>query len=255
MIKAPVIHRSLAKFGEGQRNPETLYGLPNNVSFCKKCVISNQRPNSTVEFSHRKENQKQTIHFDEKGICDACRVTEHKRENVNWLDRERQLKELCDNHRKNNLGYDCLVPGSGGKDSFFAAHTLKYKYGMNPLTVTWAPHRYTDWGWCNFQSWLDSGFSNYLMTPNPRVHRLITRLAVDNLFHPFQPFIFGQKSAAPPIAAAMDIPLIFYGEHEAEYGSPVENDNMIRQDEKFFSGANFEEMYLSGVPVTELIEN
>ena len=32
-----------------------------------------------------------------------------------------------------------LIPGSGGKDSAFTAHILKYKYGMNPLTITWPP--------------------------------------------------------------------------------------------------------------------
>ena len=59
------------------------------------------------------------------------------------------------------------------------------------------------------------------MTPNGRVHRLLTRLAVENLFHPFQPFIFGQKSLAPKMALLHDIPLVFYGENEAEYGNPI----------------------------------
>ena len=35
--------------------------------------------------------------------------------------------------------FDCIVPSSGGKDSCYAAHILKFKYGMNPLTVTWPP--------------------------------------------------------------------------------------------------------------------
>ena len=38
------------------------------------------------------------------------------------------------------------MPGSGGKDSIYASHILKYKYKMNPLTVTWSPHIYTDIG-------------------------------------------------------------------------------------------------------------
>lgn len=49
------------------------------------------------------------------------------------------------------------MPGSGGKDSFYAAHLLKYKYGMHPLTVTWAPHIYTPWGWENMQAWIHAG--------------------------------------------------------------------------------------------------
>ena len=53
--------------------------------------------------------------------------------------REDALKRLCDLHRNDNGDYDVIVPGSGGKDSAYASHVLKYKYGMNPLTVTWAP--------------------------------------------------------------------------------------------------------------------
>ncbi|MFA6393933.1 MAG: N-acetyl sugar amidotransferase, partial [Patescibacteria group bacterium] len=111
---------------------ETKYGLPPEVRFCKKCVISNQRPNSAVEYKHTKDSKKLTINFDEFGVCDACRMAE-KKESIDWLEREEKLKALCDRHRKNDGSYDCLVPGSGGKDSFYAAHILKYKYGMHPL--------------------------------------------------------------------------------------------------------------------------
>ena len=53
------------------------------------------------------------------------------------------------------------------------------------------------------------------------MHRLLTRLAVENLFHPFQPFMLGQKNLAPKMALLHDIPLVFYGENEAEYGNPI----------------------------------
>jgi hypothetical protein len=72
----------------------------------------------------------------------------------------------CATSFRSQSGYDCLLPGSGGKDSFYASHILKTRFGMHPLTVTWAPHVYTEWGWKNFQSWLHAGFDNYLMTPN-----------------------------------------------------------------------------------------
>jgi tRNA(Ile)-lysidine synthase TilS/MesJ len=65
---------------------------------------------------------------------------------INWKDREKKLIKLLDKHRKNNGEYDCLVPGSGGKDSAFQAHILKYKYKMNPLVLTWPPILYTDYG-------------------------------------------------------------------------------------------------------------
>ena len=43
---------------------EAMYGLPREVRFCRKCVISNQRPNSAVEYQHTKDSRKQTIQFD-----------------------------------------------------------------------------------------------------------------------------------------------------------------------------------------------
>ena len=53
---------------------------------------------------------------------------------------------------------------------------------MNPLTVTWSPHMYTDIGKKNFESWLhNGGFDNFLYTPNPKVQRKITKEAVKNI--------------------------------------------------------------------------
>ena len=103
---------------------------------------------------------------------------------------------------------------------------------MHPLTVTWSPHLYTDIGWKNFQSWLHrGGFDNYLFTPNGKIHRLITRNAFINLLHPFQPFIFGQKTFAVKMAAHFNIPLVFYGENPGEYGANISiNQNKFDSD-------------------------
>jgi N-acetyl sugar amidotransferase len=118
--------------------------------------------------------------------------------------------------------------------------------------VTWAPHVYTDWGWRNFQSWIHAGFDNFLCTPNGRVHRLLTRLAVENLFHPFQPFIFGQKSLAPKMAVLHRIPLVFYGENEAEYGNPIADTNSARRDWTYFTAHDKGGIYLGGTSIADL---
>jgi len=228
------------------------YGLPSEVKFCSSCVISNQRPNSEVEFHHTRDTSKKTIRFDERGVCDACRTTQRKKLEIDWNEREQQLTDLCNRYRQNGQTYDCIVPGSGGKDSFFTAHILRNKYGMRPLTVTWAPNMYTEWGWNNFQAWVGSGFDNYLMTPNGRTHRLLTRLSVENLFHPFQPFMLGQKALAPRIAALFNIPLVFYGENEAEYGNPIQDTDAAVRDWKFYAGNDPSQIYLGGVSIGDL---
>lgn len=231
---------------------EARYGLPAEVRFCRSCVISNQRPNSAVEYGHTKDSRKQTIAFGEDGVCDACRVAEQKRRSIDWSARERELMELCDRFRRHDGSYDCVVPGSGGKDSFFASHVLKHKYGMHPLTVTWAPHIYTEWGWRNFQAWIHAGFDNVLVTPNGRLHRLLTRLALENLLHPFQPFIIGQKALAPKLAKQYGVPLVFYGESEAEYGNPVASSQSARRDWEYFSAQDRSAIYLGGTSLAEL---
>lgn len=236
---------------------KTLFGLPNEVKFCKKCIISNQRPNSELEYKHKKNTKKKTIKFSDDGICDACEVASDKRTEIDWSLREKELIDLCNKYRGDGSKYDCIVPGSGGKDSFYTAHILKYKYGMNPLTITWAPHMYTTWGLKNMENWCNSGFDNYLVTPNRKVQRLLTRLALENLFHPFQPFQFGQKFLAPKIANYLGVNLIFYGENQAEYGNNSEDLATPIMNKDFFSVDEIEldKIYISGVSISELKSN
>jgi len=244
----------LAPFAPDAKERAALYGLPTGVRYCKRCVISNQRPNSAVEFQHTRASRKTTINFDDEGVCDACRLAEHKHQTIDWAEREKRLVDLCNRYRRDDGHYDCLLPGSGGKDSFYAAHVLKYKYGMNPLTVTWAPHVYTEWGWRNHQAWIHAGFDNILVTPNGMVHRLLTRLAVDNLFHPFQPFIIGQKNLAPKMAVRFGIPLVVFGENEAEYGNPIGDTSSSLRDRSFFSSQyGLEDTYFGGVSMSNLV--
>lgn len=232
---------------------EAFYGLPTEVKFCKICVMSNQRPASAIEFKHTKDSKKTTMNFDEHGVCDACRTAEIK-DNINWGMREEELVKLLDKHRKSDGSYDCLVPGSGGKDSAYQAHVLKYKYGMNPLTCTWPPILYTDYGLNNWRNWLDSGFDNVSFYRNGKVMKLLTRLSIENLMHPFQTFILGQKNLAPKIAANFGINLIFYGENEAEYGNPLADNTSSLRDKSYYSFEHLDEIYLAGVSIKDLME-
>lgn len=235
---------------------EAYYGLPAVVRFCRRCVISNQRPSSTVEFKNTVTTPKETIHFDHDGVCAACRYQEIKDSQIDWAQREHQLRELCREYRSKSGNYDCIVPGSGGKDSTFTAHVLKYRFDMNPLTVTWSPHLYTDVGFRNLHKWIDSGLDNQLFTPNGRVHRLLTRLAFENLVHPFQPFIVGQRHIAPRMSALYGIPLVFYGENQAEYGNNIDENFKPTMNPEFFRGSRDPEaVVLGGVPGTELIRS
>ena len=206
-----------------------------------------------MEFKHTRESKKTCMSIDEEGICDACRNAEQK-ELIDWEQREKELSKLLDKYRRTDGHYDCLVPGSGGKDSAYQSHILKYKYGMNPLTITWPPILYTDYGYKNWKNWIDSGFDNVSFNRNGDVMKLLTKLSIENLLHPFQTFILGQKNLAPKIAALYDIPLIFYGENEAEYGNPIADNNTSLRSKSYYSYDNINDIFLGGISVKELYE-
>ena len=232
---------------------EVKYHLPRNIKYCKKCVMSNQKPNTSVEYQNQ-NGTREYIGFDNDGICAACKYDEQKKK-IDWTEREDKLKELLARYRKNDGSYDIIVPVSGGKDSVYAAWMLKYKYGMHPLTVTWAPHLWRMVGWKNFQNMIHiGGFDNTLCTPNGIVHRRLTKLAFINMLHPFQPFVFGQKNLGPRMSVLMDIPLVMYGESNIEYGDPVKNgDDDIMTPFYYSADRDLDKIFLGGVSVTELI--
>ena len=230
------------------------YGLPLEVKFCKKCTMNNQRPASTVEFKQTENEKKQTLAFGEDGICDACRYAE-KKKSIDWDTRHEELVELCNRFRRTDGRYDVVVPGSGGKDSVQAAHILKYKYNMNPILITWPPAIYTDIGRRNFDSWLDSGFANYTYNQNKKLHKFLTKSAFLNLGHPFQPFILGQKNLAPRLSVLLDIPLVIFGENEAEYGNAIEDNEKPTRDPKYYSAeVSIKDLVLGGENAQELID-
>ena len=226
-----------------------------NVVYCTKCTTSNQRPNTSIEFKNSINAKKTFINFKD-GICDACRYSEIKNKIINWEDRENELIQLLNKHRKDDGNYDCIVPGSGGKDSIYTAYLLKFKYGMNPLLVTWPPILPTTEGINNFHSWLRAGFANYSHYPNQKVNRILTKKAFLNLYHPFQPFTIGQKNLAPKIALKFGIKLIFYGEHEAERGSDIKTTNSSKRDINSFSlqTEDLNKIFLAGEPISEIIK-
>ena len=180
--------------------------LPKEIKFCKRCVVSNQRPR---------------IQFDEKGVCGACQYTDYKN-GIDWESREKERRELCDKFRSKDGTFDCIVPTSGGKDSATVAHKLKHKYGMHPLTITFAPNEYTKIGYTNFRNFIKSGFTNLMCWPNGKFHRQLCRLSLESVGDAWQAFGYGQMNYAFHIAKNFGIKLLFFGENgEAEYsGDP-----------------------------------
>ena len=238
-----------------KNNIKPLYGLPRKVIFCKKTLISNQKPTSSIEFNHNLKSKKRTLFIDKNQISDSWKYSRVKKK-INYKKREKELLKLLERHRSNNRNYDCIVPGSGGKDSCYATHVLKYEYGMNPLTITWPPILYTKYGKQNFNNWLSNcKVDNISASRDDSTMRILTKLSIENLMHPFQTFILGQKIFAAKMALKYKIPLVFFGENEAEHGNPIADNNSSLRDKSYFTSENMDKLYLGGVKIDKLIND
>jgi N-acetyl sugar amidotransferase len=212
--------------------------IPREVKWCKKCVISNQKPR---------------IVFDETGVCRGCYNSSNKNASIDWQKREKELVDLLDQHRRDDGGWDVIVPSSGGKDSGYVAHQLRYKYGMNPLTVTWSPLQYTDIGFQNFQSLIEAGLPNLLCTPNGKFQRKLARLCFEELGDAFHVFVLGQLSYPFQMATKLGVKLVFYGENgEVEYSGNLKYaDKPCKPSEEwvkdYFKGVSFRELLKYGL--------
>tara|TARA_B100001063_G_scaffold246984_2_gene289078 strand:- start:7594 stop:8772 length:1179 start_codon:yes stop_codon:yes gene_type:complete len=229
-----------------KKNLIKLYNLPEKVNFCKKCTMSNQRPRIT---------------FDQNGVCSACNFIDFKKNKINWNSREEELKKLLDQHRKSNGEYDVIVPCSGGKDGSYVAHQLKYVYGMNPLTVTFAPSIYTDIGRRNIENFIRiGGFDNIVKSVSGDIHRKLMRLSFLFIGDNFQPFVYGQTNFPLHAAVQNNVKLIFYGENgEVEYGGDMKNANsptreITDHNKHYFSGKPPEFWEEHGVKKNDLVK-
>lgn len=155
------------------------------------------------------------ITFDENGVCSGCRVHEEK-DRLDWDLRGKELAKLL-NHFKNRDGknYDCIIPVSGGRDSYFIVHTIKNLYKLNPLLVTYNKHYNTSVGIRNL-AYLKTLFDCDLLTltTNPQSVKNITRVTLQELGSVYWHCIAGQTVFPVQIAVRLKIPLIIWGAHQ-----------------------------------------
>ncbi len=231
-----VIDENKYKNYEFKTQDQQLKEIPEKIQFCKKCVISNQRPRTD---------------FDEEGVCNACRYAEKKfGGGIDWKKREEELARLLEKHRSKDGSWDVIVPGSGGKDSALVSHQLKAQYGMHPLCITWAPFIYTDIGFQNYYNFIQAGFTGIVVWPDGVFHRKLARIAFELKGDPFEPFVYGQKALAFHMACKFKVPLIFYGENgEIEYGGSFKN-----WDKPYEDPSDWEKFYFKGTGVDVLVE-
>jgi N-acetyl sugar amidotransferase len=177
------------------------------LHWCTNCLAMSTRPR---------------IKFDERGRCNACVWMEIKK-SLDWVERERELLQLLDRHRRSDGQFDCLVPVSGGKDGSYVAHNLKHKYGMNPLCVTVTPPLPLPLGDQNLRSFLSSGYSHISINTHNSIMQTLNKIGLVQMGFPYYGWLIAIQSAPVRLACNFGISLIFYGEDgEVEYGGTTE---------------------------------
>ena len=77
-------------------------------------------------------------------------------------------------------------------------------------------------------------------------------VSILNLLHPFQTFMLGQKIFAVKTAIKYKIPLVFFGENEAEHGNALADNYSSLREKSYYSYKNIDNIYLGGVSIKKL---
>lgn len=188
--------------------------------YCKKCVTPDSRPK---------------IHFDKDGICSACVSAQEKREEIDWIGRENELREIFDRYRSaDRMEYDCIVPVSGGKDSIYQVHVVKNVYQMNPLCLTFRTLARTPRGEENLQALRNMGVDHIDFSPNPVGINKLTRKAFETVGDSSLVDHLAIWTITANMAVKLGIPLVVWGENpDMEYGGPEEDRRRGQLDTEF----------------------
>ena len=178
---------------------DTKIPVVNTMRYCVKCVY----PASSAA----------PLAFDENGLCSGCRTAEQRVE-IDWKRRQRLFERLIEDYRSpDNSNYDCIIPVSGGKDSYWQIHIIK-SYGLNPLLVTYHGNNYTPTGMKNLLNMREAfGCDHIFFTPSIEVLKTMNRLGMlmmgDMNWHAHA----GIFTYPIRVAVEQNVPLMIWGEH------------------------------------------
>lgn len=169
--------------------------------FCVRCLYSSKHPLG--------------ITFDDEGVCSGCRIHEEK-DRLPWEERFQKLVELVKPYRsKTRDNHDCIVPVSGGMDSYWILHIVKERLGLNPLLVTYNKYFNTPLGIRNLAN-LRLKYDCDILTQNvnPLSVKKVTASSLRQFGSMYWPCLAGQTVFPVQTAVSHRIPLIIWGAHQ-----------------------------------------
>lgn len=174
------------------------------MRYCSRCILPDTRPGITL---------------DAAGVCTACHGHDDKETQIDWDARARAFEQLVDETKARAASYDCIVPVSGGKDSWYQIIRAK-EYGLSVLAVTWRTPARTEIGQRNLDAMVAKlGVDHIDYTIDPDVERRFMKAAFEERGITGLPMHMALFAIPIRLAVQLRIPLILWGENpQLEYG-------------------------------------
>ena len=181
------------------------------LRYCTKCLFPETKPD---------------LFFNENGVCSACVAADQKDNSIDWKQREKDFHSIINKYKKqpNEIGYDCLIPVSGGKDSTYQAYFMKEVCGLNPLCVCFETTNLTELGQQNINNISKMGIDVIYFKKNYQAYKSMVVEGFKRVGDEMWPNHLGIFTIPIHIAVKFNIPLVIWGENpQQEYGGPVES--------------------------------
>lgn len=187
------------------------------MKYCSRCVYPQAGVNLTL---------------DDNLVCSACQVAEQFAQLPAdfWQERrkrfERVLEETGAGKRTDN--YDCIIPVSGGKDSYYQAHVIASQYGLKPLLVTYHGNNYLPEGDYNrdrMRHVFDA--DHQVFGPSVEVLKRLNRLCFRKMGDMNWHAHCGIMTYPIQVAVKFDIPLVIWGETAWDISGMFDPDDYV----------------------------
>ncbi len=171
------------------------------------------------------------LNLDEKGVCTSCKTAiafEELKDDF-WKDRKKKFEKLISQYQKDdNSNYDCLIPVSGGKDSYYQAHMIANEYGLKPLLMTYHGNNYLPEGDRNRDLMRHAFDADHIVWgPSVDVLKKLNKLTFKMMGDMNWQNHCGIMSAPINLAVKFNIPLIIWGETNWDISGMYSPDDFV----------------------------
>ncbi|MBI5045418.1 MAG: N-acetyl sugar amidotransferase [Candidatus Niyogibacteria bacterium] len=186
------------------------------MQYCKRCVY----PQITVNLG-----------LNESGVCSSC-ITFEKFNALApdfWVKRKARFGEIVKEISRNNKGdYDCIIPVSGGKDSYYQTHIMVAEYGLKPLLATYHGNNYLPEADYNRDRMRNVFNVDHLVFgPSVEVLKKLNRLCFRKMGDMNWHNHCGIMTYPIQVAVRLNIPLMIWGETSWDISGMFEPDDFV----------------------------